>query len=119
MNFSGATIGWSKRWVGRFNLESFVTVTITNSTMTSLRFATAVPIMVLLAHGGADAPERAAPSRELGSSIRARLQFATFACRNGEMTEKAIQKGISSDFLRLSPLGAISAPFSGQWRHGP
>ena len=47
MNFSGATIGLSKRWVGRFNLESFVTVTITNSTMTSLRFATAVHITVL------------------------------------------------------------------------
>jgi len=39
--------------------------------MTSLRFATAVHIMVLLAHGKADCAERAAPSRELGSSIGA------------------------------------------------
>jgi Rrf2 family protein len=37
--------------------------------MTSLRFATAVHIMVLLAHENADSAERAAPSRELASSI--------------------------------------------------
>ena len=39
--------------------------------MTSLRFATAVHIMVLLAHGNSDSAERAAPSRELASSIGA------------------------------------------------
>ena len=39
--------------------------------MTSLRFATAVHIMVLLAHGKADSAGRAAPSRELASSIGA------------------------------------------------
>ena len=39
--------------------------------MTNLRFATAVHILVLLAHENADAPERAACSRHMGSSIGA------------------------------------------------
>ncbi len=39
--------------------------------MTNLRFATAVHILVLLAHEKADAPERAACSRHMGDSIGA------------------------------------------------
>ncbi|MGA7676654.1 MAG: Rrf2 family transcriptional regulator [Rhizomicrobium sp.] len=39
--------------------------------MTSLKFATAVHVMLLLAHEGADAPERAAASSRLAGSIGA------------------------------------------------
>jgi Rrf2 family protein len=39
--------------------------------MTSLKFATAVHVMLLLAHAGADAPERAAASSRLAASIGA------------------------------------------------
>jgi DNA-binding IscR family transcriptional regulator len=39
--------------------------------MTSLKFATAVHVMLLLAHAGADAPDRAEASSRLASSIGA------------------------------------------------